>query len=616
MIFLTIIKRSKLCIALMTVIITVAFFGNAVTNRQAYAKQVFVHGFSYFGDLKYLKGFKNFNYINPNAPKGGKVTLGSLGTFDSFNAFIVQGTTPPGLGLIYDTLTVSSQDEIFSVYGHLAESMLLAKDKKSMIFRLRKNLKWHDGKAITSEDVVWSYKTALRENGLPSTKEYLKDIKTIRAINNRDILFTFKTNNNTELHLIIGSAVLILPKHFWKDKDIEKPLTTKPLGSGAYEVASFSQNDHITYKRVKNYWGNNTATSKGFNNFDEINYIFFEDRSVMREAVKAKTLDFFVENTAKEWVTGYDIEAVQKGELKLEAIPDQTPKSMQGFYYNVRKETLKNIHLREALAYALDFDWLNKTLFYNQYKRSRSFFGAKGMEASALPDKDELALLQPFKNQLSPRVFTEIYNAPTTGGDPKVFRENLKHGLSILTKAGYSFEKGLLYDKSGKVVSLEILLYDPSFDRIALPFKKNASRLGVQISIKRVGAAEYINKIKNQDFDIIIWGFRQSFSPGNEQYDYWGSENANVTGTQNITGIHSPVIDSLISSMVKAKNRKELETATRALDRVLQFQFITIPHWYVDSTRLVYKNIFGKPKPNLRGSDFMAWWINKSDNTP
>jgi microcin C transport system substrate-binding protein len=567
------------------------------------------HGVAMHGDLKYRAGFKHFDYANPNAPKSGKVRLHTIGTFDSFNGFIVKGNPAAGTSFIYNTLMASSADEAFTQYGELAEEIYMPEDRSWVAFKLRKQARWHDGKPVTPEDVIWSFNTLVKQ-GQPFFRFYYGNVREVIQVGADIVRFNFKPGDNRELPLILGQ-VTILPKHYWATRDFTKTTLEPPLGSGPYRIKAFEAGRSVTVERVKDYWGKDIAVHKGFYNFNEIRYDYYRDSTIALEALKAGEYDYRSENSSKAWATAYDIPAVKAGRLNKQKITHNRSSGMQGFAYNTRRAIFKDARLRQALAYAFDFEWSNKNLFYGQYARTRSYFDNSELAATGLPSKDELKLLEPLRGQIPDAVFTQAYQPPKGGGSRQL-RKNLRAAGKLLTAAGWVIkDRQRVHEKTGQALNFQVLLVSPLFERIVLPFAKNLEKLGVKVTVRTVDSSQYRRRLDTYDFDMIVGSFGQSLSPGNEQRSYWGSKAAALEGGRNYMGIANPAIDKLIEKVIAAADRKGLVTATRALDRVLQWGHWVIPHWHAKYDRIVYWNKFDRPKITpLHGNQFLAWWIN------
>jgi microcin C transport system substrate-binding protein len=566
------------------------------------------HGVAMHVDLKYGPEFEHFDYVNPNAPKGGTVTFASIGTFDSLNPFIIKGTTADGLGFLFETLTVQSEDEPFSEYGLLAESIEMPEDRSWVAFTLRPQARWQDGKPVTVDDVIFSFDT-LKEKGLPFYRAYYKNVIKAEPAGERRVKFTFEETTNRELPLILGQLP-ILPKHYYEKVEFDKTTLQPPLGSGPYRIKSLEPGRRIVYERVKDYWGADLPVSRGFYNFDEIRYEYYRDANVALEAFKAGGYDIRVENTSKFWATAYTGPMFDAGWIKKEEIPHELGTGMQGFVFNTRRPLFQDPRVRHALAYAFDFEWTNRTIMYGQYDRTESYFSNTELAAEGLPSEAELALLEPYREQLPAEVFTEVYQAPSTDGEGGI-RQNLRTALRLLREAGWSVEGGKLVNGKGEPFRFEILLNGPSFERHTLPFIKNLERLGIEASVRAIDPAQYQNRLNEFDFDMVVGTFGQSLSPGNEQREYWGSEAADIPGSRNIIGIKDPVVDHLTDKIIEAPTRDDLVTATRALDRVLLWGHYVIPHWHSRTFRVAYWNKFDRPETTPPyGLPLFSWWVD------
>ena len=567
------------------------------------------HGMSLFGDLKYGPDFKHFDYVNPDAPKGGTMRYPALGTFDTLNPFVVKGIPAAGIGGIFDTLTVRSEDEPSSEYGLVAEKIELAPDKLSVLYTLRKETRFHDGTPMTPEDVVWTFKT-LRAKGQPMYRSYYGDVTKVEKEGERGVRFSFKSANNRELPQIIGEMP-VLSKAYWSGRDFAATTLDPPLGSGAYKIESLDPGRSITYRRVTDYWAADLPVNKGRHNVDVIRYDYYRDGTIALEAFKAGQYDVRQENVSKNWATGYDSPALRAGLIKKEAIPNQRPSGMQGFGYNLRRPLFQDPRVREALAYAFDFEWSNKDLFYNAYARTRSYFDNSELAATGVPQGEELKILEKFRGQIPDQVFTTEYDPPKYDGSGNI-RDGLRAALKLLKDAGWTFKgEKLVNDETGQPFEFEIILVQPEFERIVLPFKKNLERMGIAARVRTIDAAQYERRMQTFDFDMAVVSFPASESPGNELRDYFGSQAADEPGSQNLLGIKNNVIDELIEELIKAPDRASLIAHTRALDRVLQYGYYLIPHYHVSAFRVAYWDKFRRPAVSPKfavGLD--TWWID------
>ena len=568
-----------------------------------------VHGLAMHGDLKYKADFKNFDYVNPEAPKRGVLKQAAFGSFDTFNPFSVKGNAAPGVGFLFDTLMVESLDEPFSQYGLVAETVELSPDKKWIAFNLHPKAKFHDGSSITADDVVFSF-NVLKEKGIPQYRYYFQDVDKVEAVNEKRVLFTFKSSENKELPLILGQLP-ILSRQDWANRDFTETTLIPPVGSGPYQVADFEPNRFIIYRRNPDYWAQNLPVSKGLYNFDEIRYDFYRDTTVAVEAFKAGHYDIRQENEAKKWATAYqDMTALKDGRVIQKIFKHGMPSGMQGFVFNTRKPLFKDKRVRQALALAFDFKWINDHLFYGAYKRTTSFFDNSELASHGLPSEPEKKLLQKYKDKLDADIFTQAISFPDM--EKGQLRYYLMQALDLLRQAGWTVQKGTLKNENQEPFEFEILL-DASgaatWERVVLPYMRNLKKLGIHASVRVMDAMQYKHKLDTFDFDMFVFVWGQSLSPGNEQRYFWGTEAADQNGSYNFAGIKNPVVDALIEQIIKAKNREDLITATKALDRVLLHEWYVVPHWYSPEIRIIYWNKFDMPNIiPLKGVSLSSWW--------
>lgn len=567
------------------------------------------HAIAMHGAPKYGPDFSHFDYANPNAPKGGAVRLAAIGTYDNLNPFILKGISAAGSGQAFETLMGKSEDEAFSQYGLLAETVETPDDRSWVIFTLRKQARWHDGKPVTPEDVIFSA-NILKTKGHPFYRAYYAAIDKVTKVGERGVKFTFKDTTNRELPLIVGE-IPILPKHYWQDRDFEKTTLEPPLGSGPYRVSKVDTGRSITYSRVADYWGADLPVNKGRHNFDTIRYDYYRDGTVALEALKSNNYDFRQENISKNWATAYDIPQVRDGWLKKVNIDNEQPTGMQGFVFNTRRKMFSDARVRRAISYLFDFEWTNKTLFYDQYTRTSSYFSNSELASSGLPSKAELKILEPFRGKIPDQVFTTEYIPPKTDGSGSNIRDNQRAAFRLLQQAGYSFKGDIMVSADGEPLAFEILLNQPTWERIALPFAKNLAKLGIIAKVRTVDAAQYQKRMEAFDFDMVVDVFGQSLSPGNEQIDMWTSDVADVQGSRNTIGINDAVVDALVDLVIAAPDRESLIARTRALDRVLLWGHYVVPHWHIQSFRVAYWNKFERPpKTPKYGLCFTCWWID------
>ena len=576
------------------------------------------HALSLFGDIKYPAGFKRFDYVNPDAPKGGVARMISIGTFDNFNTAVmgVKGSIAPAAAMIYETLMQRSQDEVATEYGLLAEAVAHPEDFAWVIYRLRKEARWHDGKPVTPEDVIFSLE-ALKKYS-PMYASYYRHVMKTEKSGDLDIKFSFDSPGNRELPTIVGELP-VLPKHYWegtdsqgRQRDISATTLEPPLGSGPYRIKEFVAGRSVKLERVKDYWGANNATQLGQYNFDELRFEFFRDNLVALEAFKADQADWISENSAKQWVTAYDFPAVAEKRVVKEEFPINDSGRMQGFAFNLRRDLFKDARLRRAFNYAYDFEEMNKQLFYGQYKRINSYFEGTDLASSGLPEGEELRILESVRDKVPPEVFTTAYANPV-GGNSDAVRANLREGLRLLKEAGFEVRDQKLVDPMGKPVAVEIMVQDPPSERIALFYKPSLERMGVTTSIRVVDDAQYQNRLRGFDFDIIVDLWPQSLSPGNEQREFWGSQTADQSGSRNTGGIKNPAVDALIDKVIFARDRAGLVAATKALDRVLLWNFYVVPQFTYGYTRYARWDRFShaEPLPKYGHSGLPSlWWFD------
>ncbi|MCW2243396.1 extracellular solute-binding protein [Azospirillum canadense] len=565
------------------------------------------HGMALYGEPKYGADFKNFDYVNPGAPKGGKVTLQAIGSFDTLNPFTLKGVPAAGATMIYDTLMANSADEPFTEYGQLAESIEVPEDRSWVAFTLRPQARWHDGKPVTAEDVVFTFHTLTESH--PFYRSYYAAVDKVEADGDRRVRFTFKPGDNRELPLIVGQLP-VLPKHYWQGKDFQATTLEPPLGSGPYRIAAFDPGRSISYERVADYWGKDLAVNVGRNNFDTMAYEYFRDASVALQAFRGGLYDFRQENVAKTWATGYDFDAAQAGKVVREEIPNQVPAGMQGFVFNTRRPMFADRRVRWAIAQAFDFEWTNQTLFYGAYKRTESYFENSPLQSQGVPQGRELALLEPWRGKIPDEVFQKPYKAPSTDGQNGL-RRNLLEAKRLLDEAGTDVRNGRrVVVATGQPLSFEILLDSPTFERVTLPFVENLKRLGIQANVRTVDTTQYENRIRDFDFDMTVHVWGQSLSPGNEQAGFWGSSAAERPGSQNVAGIRDPAVDALIGKVVSAGSEEDLKAAVSALDRVLLWGHYVVPQWYSGVYRVAYWNRLKRPATLPPYSlAFDAWWL-------
>ena len=576
------------------------------------------HGISLYGELKYPQGFKEFDYVNAGAPKAGTARQVALGTFDSFNMVVagVKGNLANGITLVYDTLLAESLDEVSSEYGLIAEAVRYPDDFSFAAYRLRAEAKWHDGSPVTADDVIFSFNAWKKYS--PQLAAYYRHVVKVEKTGDREITFTFDSPGNRELPQILGQLA-ILPKLWWegtdqngKKRDIGETTLEPPLGSGPYRVKSFSAGREVVYERVKDYWGRALNVRVGRDNFDELRFEYFRDTTVALEAFKADTVDWRIENTAKNWATAYDFPAVVQKRVILEQFPINNQGVMQAFAFNIRRDKFKDPRVRLAFNYAFDFEQMNRQLFYGQYTRIASYFQGTELAATGLPAGRELEILQTVKDEVPPELFTTPYSNPV-GGNPQADRDNLRQAVLLLRQAGYEVRNERLVDgKTGEPYAIEFLADDPSYERVFLFYKPSLERLGMTVTVRSIDDVQYENRLRSFDFDIIMQSWGESLSPGNEQRGYWGSQAADQPGSFNLIGIKNPAVDAMINQVIFAKSRADLVAATKALDRVLLWNHYVVPQWTYPYVRTARWDRFSRPDPmpkyGLDAFPTLWWW--------
>ncbi len=577
------------------------------------------HALSLIGEPRYPANFAHFDYVNPDAPKGGLVRLAAIGGFDSLNSILYKGQAAAGLGLVSETLMADSLDEPSTSYGLIAEWASYPDDYSSVTFKLRDAARWHDGKKITPEDVIYSLEINKAAN--PRMSLYYKNVSRAEVTGENEVTFYFDTKNNRELPMIMGQLT-ILPKHYWTDTDASgnarDPLKTTlepPLGSGPYRVKAVKPGRSISYERVKDYWAKDLPVNVGNWNFDEIRFEYYRDQTVAFESFKAGNLDYWQETSAKNWAMGYDFPAVKDGFIRRQEVMVERVHPMQCFVLNLRRPQFEDRRIRQAFNLAFDFEWANKNLFYGQYARVGSYFQGSELAApAALPEGRELEILNDVKDGVPPEVFTQVHRNPVSG-NPSDMRANLRKAVALLKEAGWEVKNGVLTNvKTGQPMTVEFLLVSPLFERIVQPYLRNLERLGIKGTIRTVDSAQYMRRLDGFDYDIVVGNFPQSHSPGNEQRDFWGSEAAGREGSANLIGMKNPAIDTLIDRVIYAKDRPELVAASRALDRVLLWSDFVVPQWYAPAVRIAYWDRYGQPKvlPSLAPGFVQVWWFDQT----
>lgn len=565
------------------------------------------HALTLYGEApKYPADFTHFDYANPDAPKGGTLRQAGFGSFDTLNPFINKGVAADDVGLIYDTLTKGSLDEPFSVYGLVAQSIERDPANRWVRFRLRPEARFHDGQPITADDVVFTFET-LMSKGSPMYRAYYADVEKAVAESARSVRFDFKQAGNRELPMILGQLP-VLPRHWWAERDFTAGSLEPPLGSGPYRVERVAPGRSVSYARVDDYWGKDLPVNRGFNNFDRVVFDYYRDNAVALQAFKAGQFDYWYETSAKNWATAYDVSAVRDGRIVKEELTNHSPTGMQGFIFNTRRPLLADRRVRQALALLFDFEWANQRLFNGAYIRTDSYFENSELAAEGLPSEAELKILEPLRGQIPDEVFEQAFEVPRTDGSG-IVREQQREAYRLLTEAGWRVENDRMLDADGKPVRLEFLLVQADFERVLLPYKRNLADLGIELEIRRVDVSQYIARLRSRDFDLIVSGFPQSNSPGNEQREYWSSASADNPGSRNFIGLKDPAIDALVEQLIAADSRQALIDHTRALDRVLLFGHYVVPNWHIPTWRVAYWRHLRHPQVTPEHDiGLMTWW--------
>ncbi len=588
------------------------FWGIAIFAAGAAAAEeapVRSHGFATHGTLKYGPDFEHFDYVNPQAPKGGTVTRMAIGTFDSLNPFITKGTPAAGSSAIYDSLMKNARDEPSSEYGLLAKWVEVSPDGREITYRLREAARFHDDHPVRAEDVVWSFRT-LRDEGAPFYRYYYRSVETVEALDPLTVRFRLKPGVNREMPLILGQ-LSVLPKHYWEGRTFKATTQEPPLGSGPYRIAEVDAGKSIVLERVEDYWGADLPVNVGHDNFDRMVFQYFRDPNVALEAFKAGNFDFRRENSAKNWATAYDTPAVRKGDIVKREFAHGRVAPMQGFVFNLRRELFQDVRVREALTYLWDFAWVNRTIMYDAYTRTDSYFDNSELEAKGEPGAKELAVLEPLRDQLPEAVFTTDYAPPTTDGSGNA-RDNLRKALGLLKEAGWTVKDGaLVHGETGAPFAFEVLLNSNTLAPHTQSLQRNVERLGGTVEIRVVDDAQYQNRMEQFDYDVTVEVFPQSQSPGNEQRDFWGSAAAERPGSRNVIGVKDAAIDTLIEKLIASPDRETLVARTRALDRALLWHHLLIPMYHSETDRIAYWDRFGIPEePPTQGTTPSIWWID------
>jgi len=570
------------------------------------------HGLSTFGDLKYPADFKHFDYVNPDAPKGGKLSLvgtGGLTTFNSFNPYILKGDAAQGLGYLFDTLMVRAYDEPDAMYGLVARTVDVAPDRSSATFNLRKEARFADGSALTAHDVVFSF-NILKDKGHPSYKLSLGDVTGVEALDDHTVRYSFNAERARDLPLTVA-ALPIVSKAYYSTRDFAATTLEAPLGSGPYRLEKFEHGRYVVYRLREDYWAKDLPVNRGRYNFAELKYEYFRDSTAEFEALKAGEYDLREDLTARRWMTQYNIDSVKSGRLVRLTMPDGRSSGAQGFYMNLRREKFRNRKVRAALDLAFDYEWTNKNHFYSLYKRIHSFFQGTDLMAKGPPSAAELKLLEPYRDKLPASVFGEPYVPPVTNGSGQD-RKLLRRAAKLLKEAGWVVKNGKRVNAKGEPFVIEFLILSPTWERVISPYLKNLKLLGIDAPVRRVDPAQFQERIKRFDFDVITQRHKLRLTPGVELRNYWGSKAASTPGSLNLSGISNPVVDALIEKVIVADTREKLNAAGRALDRVLRSEHYWVPHWYKDSHTMAFWNKFSRPKvkSSFNRGIIETWWYD------
>jgi microcin C transport system substrate-binding protein len=587
----------------------IAFTAALATSAQARDPSK-SHGLSAFGNLKYSSNFKHFDYVKPDSPKGGVIRLAGIDSFDNLNPYILKGVPVAGIGLIHATLMERANDEPDALYGLVAESVSVASDKSAITFDLRPTAKFSDGSPITANDVVFTFQTLVKK-GHPRYRFIFSGVANVKALSEHRVKFTFNTTNNRDLPLQIA-GLPVLSKSYYDKVPFDKTTMTAPPGAGPYRVAKIDPGRFVLYQRITNHWAEQLPVMRGRYNFDMVRFDYFRDRDIAFQAFFSKSYDFREEFTSRSWATQYDDKLpIKDGRIIRATLPDATPSGVQAFFFNMRREKFKDRRVRAALDLAFDYEWTNKTLFYGLYDRTNSMFANSALAAEKPPTPDEIKLLEPLRGKVPPEVFSEVYQSPKTDGSGRN-RSNLRKATRLLKKAGWKIVNNKLVDKSGKPLTIEILLFESSFQRIISPYIRNLKRLGIDATIRIVDVANFQHRMQQYDFDVVVQRYVQTNTPGIEQKTYFSSKMADVPGSRNLAGIKNPAIDYLIDKVIVANSRKKLVTAVHALDRVLMWNRYMVPQWYKGVHNIAYWNKFGRPsiKPKFDLGMLDTWWYS------
>ncbi|WP_273198451.1 extracellular solute-binding protein [Pseudomonas sp.] len=584
------------------------------------------HGYAQFGTLKYPATFTHFDWVNPDAPKGGTLKVMAFGTFDTLNPYTFKGTSPVstpnflqyGVNELNETLMAGtgqyapSGDEPTASYGLIAQSVEYNEDRSWVVFNLRPEARFHDGTPITAYDVAFSYNLLLKE-GHPQYRTNLQEVQRVDILGPKRIRFVFKRSGNPLLILRLGELP-VLPQHYWATRDFKATTFEPPLGSGPYRITKVTPGRQLVFEHVKNWWGANLPVNRGKYNFDRVDVEFYRDSDVAFEAFKAGEFDMYIEHQAKNWANGYNFPAVRRGEVIQAQIPHHIPTQTQGLFMNSRRSTFNSTGVREAMGLMFDFEWTNRTLFNGAYQRATSFYPNSDFSASGIPQGHEWLLLSPWRTQLPPELFKQAFSLPQTQGRG-IPRDTLRRALALLADNGWKLSGQRLINSEGKPLSFEILLVNPNLERILQPYVENLASIGIAARLRTVDRAQYKQRLDQFDFDMILMTLDQTLSPGLEQWQYFHSSQANVKGSKNYAGVANPIVDQLLEKLLAAQTREEQLAAGRALDRVLLWQYYSIPNWYLNYHRLAYRNRFAFVTTPPYTLGLSAWWLKPTEKS-
>lgn len=601
------------------------FFISLALSFPASATITESHGYAQFGTLKYPAKFTHFDWVNPVAPKGGTLRVMAFGTFDTLNPYTFKGISPVatpnflqyGVNELNEPLMVGtglyapSGDEPTSSYGLIARSVEYSEDRSWVVFNLRPEARFHDGKPITAYDVAFSYRLLVKE-GHPQYRTNLQEVQRVDILGPQRIRFVFKRAGNPLLILRLGELP-VLPQHYWKDRDFKATTFTPPLGSGPYRITQVQPGRQLVFERVKDYWGKDLPVKRGFNNFDRVEVEFYRDSDVAFEAFKAGEFDIYIEHQAKNWANGYNFPALNRGEVIKAQVAHQIPTQTQGLFMNTRRGTFADVRVREALGLMFDFQWTNRTLFSGAYQRALSYYPNSEFSATGLPVGHEWLLLSPYREQLPPNLFTQAFSLPRTEGRG-IPRDTLRRALGLLAEAGWKLNGQRLQNSAGQPLRFELMLVNPNLERILQPYMENLASIGIDARLRTVDRAQYKQRLDHFDYDMILMTLNQTLSPGLEQWQYFHSSQVSVKGSKNYAGINNPIVDHLLEQLLAAQSRDEQLAAGRALDRVLLWQHYMIPNWYLNYHRLAYRNRFALVTTPPYNLGLNAWWLKSLES--